>query len=159
MAELPVFGGESEKLLLAVAREIAMDLYPVETILKTYQIEPKTFENYLKLPRFQTMLEESRIAWNAATNVAERIKLKQLAVVEEAIPEMWKVLHDHGQPLSARVELYKTLMKGAGVGVADGVIDTAGKVSITINMGAAAEPVVVQTTLPGSVIDGEVLDA
>lgn len=151
---LNVFGGEEEKRLLALARELAMDIIPVETILKAHSITAKDLENYLKHPRFRAMYEEAKIAWSSATNTAERIKLKQLAVVEEAIPEMWRFLHDTQQAGSARVELYKTMMKGAGVGLVDAVTDVGNKVQITINLGE--KTVAKEAELP--LIEGEVVD-
>lgn len=157
MAEMQVFGGENEKVMLSLIREIAMDIHPIETILKNHSITFKQYENYLKIPRFQQMLAEARAAWGGAANVSERIRLKHLHMVEEGSAEMWRLLHDVHQPLSARVELYKTLMKGAGIGAAES-IDTSGKVNITINLGAAAEPLRISAELPGKVIDGELAD-
>lgn len=157
MADIQVFGGENEKTILSLVREIAMDIYPVETILANHSLTAKDLETYMKIPRFQQMLTEARAAWSSAGNVDERIRLKHLSMVEEAAPEMFRLLHDPNQPLSGKVELYKTLMKGGGVGVTtEGALDT-GRVSITINMGAAADPVRVSATL-APVIDGEVLD-
>jgi hypothetical protein len=54
------FGGDQEALLLSLAREIAMDLRPIETILKDHSISAKDLENYFKLPRFRALIQEQQ---------------------------------------------------------------------------------------------------
>ena len=129
-----------------------MDLKPVETILKDHGKTAKDLENYYKLPRFKRMVEAATQAWNAATNAEERIKLKSLAIIEESLPEMFRRLHGANDPLSAKVELLKTLMKGAGVGAVEATGVGGAGISITINMGDD-QPVQVQAQLPAQVID------
>jgi hypothetical protein len=151
--ELARIGDDLEVTLRSLAREIAMDLQDVETILGNHQIRPKDAKKYLNHPRFQAMLAEACTHWNSGLNVQERIKLKMQTLVEEAIPEMFKRLHDPRFSDSAKVELLKTLMKGGNVGVDPKEAGALGeKVQITINMGADSklefqkEPVMIDVT-------------
>jgi hypothetical protein len=148
-----------EGVLLSIARELAMDLRPVETILKDHGKTPKDLENYFKLPRFRGLVEEFRLAWAGVTNTEERVRLKSLAMVEETLPEMFRRLHSSGpsgDPLSSKVELLKTVAKFAGIGQAEGK-EGGAKVSITINLGND-QPINVQASLPTQVIEGEIVD-
>jgi hypothetical protein len=80
-----------------------------------------------------------------------------LAIVEEALPEMYAKLHAPMDPLSSKVELLKTLSKLAGVDKQDDGGGGGAKVSITINMGDDRK-VDVQAALPSGVtIEGEIL--
>jgi hypothetical protein len=125
-----------EAVYLALAREIAMDMVPVEDILKHYEISRDTFEDLLRTTHFQSILAEQVRNWSAAPNTGERLKYKHQGMLEEALPEMFGRLHDRNEPLSAKVELFKALQRGAGMlNTDDG--GSAGKVSITINMGEA----------------------
>lgn len=158
MSNLPEkFGGDEEALFLSLARELAMDLRPIETILKDHGITAKDLENYMKRPRFKALVTEAGNAWQAVTNTSERIRLKAQAIVEEGLPEMFKRLHDRGDPLSSKVELLKTLTKMAGVSGVEQEAQLGNKVSITINMGDAL-PVTAQAVLPTQVIDADVID-
>lgn len=144
-SELTQTGMISERKLLGLIRELAMDITPVETILTSYQITAKELENYLKHPRIRAMLSDAVQVWNGATNVEERLKLKQLTMVEEVLPELFARLHDPKEPLSGKVELFKALQKGAGVGA---VTDqgNAAKISININLGDRREPITLEAT-------------
>jgi hypothetical protein len=139
-----------ERNLMAIAREIAMDLNPLETILKAHGVEPSWFEIHQNTPRFQAMLAEQIRLWEAADNVEARVKMKFLTATEMAMPQMFASLHDTKEPLSARVELFKTFQKGAGIldKPADGGAD---RVSITINLGSERPPVTIEAKVTPSV--------
>jgi hypothetical protein len=141
-----------ERLLVSLTREIAIDMLPLEDILKAHGVTPEQFETLTKSPRYRELLVAQTAAWASAHNVEERIRLKTQHMLEMSLPEMFERLHDRTEGLTgAKVELFKALQKGSGVGLqAEG--GGAEKVQITINMGAA-EPVRVEAVLPGQVID------
>lgn len=132
----------------SIAREIAMDISDLETILATHKVTMDQFEVMKRTPRFIGYLEEAITTWQGAANVKERIKHKALSMIEEALPEMFAALISPFQPLNHRVGLLQQITRLAGVGgaPADGEADTAGKVSITINMGDGKAVSVVQET-------------
>jgi hypothetical protein len=123
--------------MLKLAREIAMDIHPIEDILKTHQIEPVQWEAISKHPQFDLLLRSEMEAWQSAINTQERVRLKSLSFVEEALPEFYARVHDAREPLSAKTEVLKAVARFAGVGgtiSGDGIIGE--RVSVTINLGA-----------------------
>ena len=149
----------SEVLLLSLAREIAQDILPIETILSNHKIDRNQFETIAKLPRFQALLSDAITAWTAAQNTGERVKLKTLSSIEESLPQLHADLNDQRHGLNHRVELLKAMARIAGL--SERSVDTGGageRVSITINMGADKE-LKVAADLPARVIEGEIVGA
>lgn len=124
---------------LRIAREIAMDLNDIETILKNHQVEPKQWERIKEDPNFARVLDAEITAWNAAVNTHERTKLKAGAAIEEWLPEAYARLHDRTELLSAKTEVAKLLTRIAGMGQ-ERVDPLAGgggdRFTVTINLGA-----------------------
>ena len=150
----PVTTTVSELVLIRVARDLAMDLHPLETILKTHDLDAKQWEALERNPRFRAILRSEIEAWNSASNTAERVKLKSLSFVEEALPEFYARAHDPRETLSAKIEVLKTIGRFAGVGVSS--TDTAmvgEKFSVTINLGNSDAIKIEKSNSP--VIEGE----
>ena len=142
---------------MRIAREIAIDLYPIETILKNNQIDPDQFEKIKADPRFLRLLDSEVSAWNAANNTLERTKLKAGALIEEFLPEANQRIHDPDETLTAKNELIKTLTRIAGMGLDRANIEGMGgeKFSVTINLGAQKlefKHEVTQKTIEGEVL-------
>lgn len=129
----------SELTLLKLSREIARDIHPIENILERFGITPDLFETISKNPRFQSILRSEVEAWQTASNTSERVKIKSLSFVEELLPEMYERAHDPREPLSAKVELLKTIGKFGGVGISIGEGSLGEKLSVTINLGADSQ--------------------
>lgn len=144
--------------LVRLAREIAVDLRDIETILEHYQIDSETFERIKATPRFQELLRSEIEAWNSALNTQERIKLKAAAMTEEALPEFYARLHDQKESLPAKVELLKFIGRLAGFGIAGASVEGGGgeRFSITINLGSDAK-LKFEKELPMKTIEGEVI--
>ncbi len=139
MTQLPVVLDPHEDIvLIKLAREIAINHFPVETILKAHQISPETWISIQQLPRFKDLLAAEIKDWNGALNTHERTKLKAAAMVEEYLPEGNSRLHDNRETLPAKVELLKLLTRIAGMGLTGAELNGFGgeKFSVTINLGA-----------------------
>lgn len=137
-----------EITLQKLAREIAYGVFPLEEILEHHQITPDDFEGIKKLDYFQRVLSEAVESWNSAANTTERTKLKISAAVEEVLPDMVGRLYDTKFGDTARVELFKTLMRSAGMLDREGgAAGTGEKISISINMGTD-KPVTVEAVTP-----------
>jgi hypothetical protein len=139
MAKVPATINTNEDIgLVKLAREIAINHFPIETILKTYQISDETWEEIQKNPRFQALLKQEIEDWHGALNTHERVKLKTAAMIEEYLPEGNVRLHDHNETLNSKVELLKLLARIAGMGLtnAEGAGGSGEKFSVTINLGA-----------------------
>jgi hypothetical protein len=129
---------EQDTVLLRLAREIAIDLFPIETILANNKIDQTQFERIKTDPRFLKLVESEVMAWNAAANTHERTKLKAGALIEEFLPEAHGRLHDGKEPLSAKTELLKALARIANMGNerGQGEAGAGERFTVTINLGA-----------------------
>lgn len=149
---------DKEALLISLAREVAMDINAIETILKTHQITAEEWRNISESHFFQNLLLEQSTIWQGALNTQERVKVKLMAAVEEATPAIFAMIHDPKEPANARVEAFKALQRGAGVGGVTQEGNAGDKVKIVINLGADREVTVVAEK-PTTLIEGEVVEA
>lgn len=144
----------SDVTMLKLVREIAMDIQPIDDILKTHGIGSDEWEEIQENPHFTQYLRNAMEEWQSATNTAERVKLKSMAFVEEALPEFFARAHDPKEPLAAKTEVLKTIAKFAGVGgTVDGAV-AGERMVVTINLGADNQLRIERDVTP-RVIDGE----
>lgn len=135
--EIRPFASFDDVTYVKLAREIAMDILPIEKILENHSITPETFERIKRNSYFQELLRSEIEAWQSATNTSERVRLKSLAFVEESLTEFYARAHDRSESLSAKTEVLKTVAKFAGIGVGSVDSNIVGeKFTVTINMGA-----------------------
>lgn len=136
---------QSDSLLVKLAREIAMDIHPIGTVLKQYSISDEHWETLKHNARFQALLASEVETWQSALNTHERVKAKAAAMLEEWLPELNNRLHDADETLPAKIEGGKMLTKLAGMdGRVDGVGAVGERVSITINLGADVAPIKIE---------------
>ncbi|MDE2106276.1 MAG: hypothetical protein KGL39_54150 [Patescibacteria group bacterium] len=146
----------SDLQLVKLAREIAMDIHPLDTILKQYSISAETWEILQQNSRFQSLLASEVETWHSAMNTSERVKAKAAAMLEEWLPELNNRLHDPDMALPAKIEGGKLITKLAGM---DGRVDLVGaageRFSVVINLGADAAPIRIEKDVAPVVIDHE----
>jgi hypothetical protein len=138
MAETtPKIGSFNDLIMLKLARDLAMDMRPLDEILVSHGVSQGEWEQIYALSVFQNYLRQAVSEWNSATNTAERVKLKSLAFVEEALPEFFARAHDPKETLNSKVEVLKTVARFAGVGNSsvDGSL-SGERLVVTINLGA-----------------------
>lgn len=155
MAEITLSASSfNDTTMLKLAREIAMDIRPLEDILETHEIDQSAWMVISTHPQFQSYLRTCIEEWQSATNTAERVRLKSLAFVEEALPEFYARAHDPKENLTAKTEVLKTVARFAGVG---GNVDHAvsgEKFSVTINLGNDQQLKIERDVTP-QVIEGD----
>lgn len=105
-----------DTVMLRVARDIAMDIYPLQDILKNNDLTVQQFQTWQNHPQFVKYVQSEKEAWTAASNTAERTKLKAGIVMEMFMEEAHNSLHDKKTPLNQRVELGKLVARIAGMG-------------------------------------------
>jgi ribosomal protein L7/L12 len=107
-----------ELLASRLAREIARDLIPIDQICERYKIDDDIYQRILRHPLFQQRLQEETDIWNASTPraITERISAKAATMIEESLIEVYELVHDKNQPMSAKIEALKWASKLAGVG-------------------------------------------
>lgn len=126
---------DQDNRLLQLARELAMDIYELDVILKLNGITPRQFEEDIKpSERFQNYLTSAKLEWNSALNTQERVAIKSATSVELALPEIHRSMVDQTIPLAQRVEALKIMAKlGRVADQAQGMVTGSGfSVSITI---------------------------
>ena len=141
-----------ESNIIQLAREIAINHLTTDQIQELYKITPEQWMIIQRSPRFQKILEGELLAWQGATNTAERTKLKAGAMVEEWLPEANKRLHDPNEALTAKTELAKLVSRIAGLEAKETNGPGNGGFSVTINLGD--RPIQIDKPLPPRVIEG-----
>lgn len=108
----------TELLASRLAREIARDLVPLDTILERYKIDEEEYQRILRHPMFQQRLQEELDVWGASTPraITERISAKAATMIEESLIEVYALVHDKAQPMAPKIEALKWASKLAGVG-------------------------------------------
>lgn len=125
-----------DQRLVILAREVAMEIHPIEAILERFGVSLDEWEMIKAKPMFCSFLQDAMITWNNALSGSERIKVKALAAVEDWLVEAYAILHDKQSALRDRVELAKLMSRLAGVGEkTGGEVSSGERISITINMG------------------------
>lgn len=153
MSSLIVSPSQSDLALVKLAREIAMDIQPIETILKQYSITSQAWEQLQRNGKFIRLLESQVEEWNSALNTHERVRAKSAAMLEEWLPELNNRMHDRDEALPAKIEAGKMLTKMAGIGVAESNAGGGGeRFTVTINLGEDHK-LVIDKQLPVRVIE------
>ena len=136
--------------LAAVAREVAMDILPIEEIQRLHQLSDERWIEITQNHKFQHMLHSMQVEWNAASNVPERVKAKASTAVEALLEVYVRDIMDPGIPLAQRVEAGKFLAKLGELGEKNVFGAASGeRFSITLNIGAS------ETHADVKQIDGE----
>lgn len=158
MAQLQINAKDINDLtFVKLARELAMGITPLETILSNNHIDLDLWETIQKHPRFLQLLETELSDWGSALNTHERVKLKSAAMMEEWLPEAYSRMTDPNENLNSKTELAKLVTKLAGMGLTNASIEGAGaeKISININLGADKISFQKDITLPVIEADAE----
>ena len=129
--------------VVRLAREIAMDIQPLNKILEQYAISNETWSELQRNSRFRMILACEAEAWSTAMNVHERVKVKSAAMLEEFLPELYARMNDREQAFPAVIEAGKMLAKMAGIGNERGDATAAigERFVINISMGPQVAPV------------------
>jgi len=145
----------SEHILIKLAREIAMDIQPIDNILRDNGVDGDQWENIQSNTRFRMLLETETSAWGSALNTQERLRLKSAAALEEWLPELFTRMNDRNENLNAKVEAGKLISRWAGVGgTGTQTVEGGEKFSVTINLGADNQ-IKIEKEVPYKVIDHE----
>ncbi len=146
-----------ESKLVALARELAMEMKTMPEILKELSITPDQYEIIRSSTYFRHVLSQEIANWSSALNTQERVKLKAQSMIEMSLEEFYARMHDSKEPLSAKVELLKTLAKIGGVDTTKTEQAAGERFMVNINLGADQKITIDKPVVTHQVIDGEVL--
>jgi hypothetical protein len=141
--------------LASLAREIAMDIFPVEQVLEIHKLTDDEWQKILGNQTFQSMLASMQRDWNSAANTRERVRVKAATGLESMLEQYVREIGDESIPLTQRVEAGKFL---ARLGELDGAHDRAGGAAgtVTINITTSQnQPTITLTATRSPVLDLE----
>ena len=131
----------------ALAREIAMDIFPIDQILDVHRLSDEEWQRISMHPKFISMLREMTADWNSAGNTKERVRLKAATGLESVLEIYIRDVMDTAIPLAQRVEAGKFL---ARLGELDGslVQGAGGGAGVTINISTSRDqpPLIIDAT-------------
>lgn len=128
--------GYPEARLQHLAREISMDIFPLEAILQANQVTAEEWEAIRSTPMFGILLQREMERWNSALSTAERVRIKALTLVEDSLLTAAAVINDQTEGATGRARMLEVVSKIANLGDKPQQAGEGGKVMIQINMGA-----------------------
>lgn len=122
--------------LARLAREVAMDIFPIDSILRLHELTDEQWARIQEQPKFRQMLTDMITEWNSAASTLDRVRIKAATGLEAMLEEYILAIKDHTIPLNHRTEAGKFLAK---LGELDGTKIGGGAAgpgfSININIG------------------------
>jgi hypothetical protein len=126
----------TDTIISKLAREIARNLYPTAEIRDQFKLTVEEFDEATNTPFFQVRLAEEVSLWNDPKNAEVRVKAKSGTLVEESLPEIYRLIHDPTQPMAAKVAALQTVARFAfdNPNIKGSSDDSDRRVKITINI-------------------------
>jgi hypothetical protein len=124
--------------LMAVARELAMDVHTVDNVLHKHGLTNAQYDFLSKHNTFfkQALLQQIS-EWQRLDSTQARLKAEAAAALEEQLPVLASRMGSRSEKLSDAVEAAKLFAKIAGVDSAPGGANTTGeRFTINIDLGA-----------------------
>jgi hypothetical protein len=121
--------------LAKLAREIAMNIKPLDTVLEIFKITPAQYEKIKVHPFFARALDQFTIEWNSAKSVHDRIRIESAIILEDAMPNLAGRMAKSDETLGAVIEAGKLLHKMSGMETERASGNPGDKFTITINLG------------------------
>jgi hypothetical protein len=124
--------------LAAIARDIAINVYDLEDIIRKYDITPAQYTAHV-LPNgyFQKLLRSYTAEWESIPSTNKRIALQAGAALEESLPALAHRMGSKSEDLAdviATARLF-TQLAGAGAGPGNTTAEAGQRFSIQINIG------------------------
>ena len=94
-----------------LAREVAMDIFPIEQILELHKLSQDEWLKILEHPTFRKMLDDMSRQWQATMNVGDRVKAKAATGLESQLEVYIRDIGNPLIPLAQRVEAGKFLAR------------------------------------------------
>jgi len=98
-----------EEALPALARDLAQDLYTMDEIIEQYGLNRANVRKLLKSKSFKAMVTAARGEWASPGNAKSRAQLKAQLAIEEAIPDIYKIVTDSAEAAPARISAFSQL--------------------------------------------------
>ena len=141
-------------MMVALAREVAIDIFPLEDVLKKLKLSRADAERAFSHPRFKPLVEQFVLEWGSTSNTQERVKVKSAAVLEDILPALHNRLTDNKESLAAQVEGIKALRTLAGFAERDVGVGGNERFHLEIHIGDGKPKIVDITPGPQNLTSG-----
>lgn len=141
-----------------LAVELAIQLVPVQDLLKRYELTKQELQVKLKDAGFRRQVRDAKRVWNSDLSVKERIRLKSQVLIEDSILAVYNILHDNDTAPQSRLEAFKQLARVADVDQPEKQgADAGSRFSITLQFGDPSQrPLAIEgKSVPVTVSDAE----
>lgn len=127
-----------DNTLVALSREIAMNVFKLEDILDRHNIDDNTWDFIKNHPRFTQLLHNAVVEWESALNTEDRVKVKSATMIELWLSHASSLLHSKTEDTGKKTELAKFIARLANMGLTNTQVQNGNseRLSITINLGA-----------------------
>ncbi len=98
-----------EDLAPTLARDLAQDLYTMDELIQRHGLNQTIIRKLLRSKSFKAMVTAARGEWASPGNAKNRAQLKAQLAIEEAIPDMYKIVTDKEEAATARVSAFSQL--------------------------------------------------
>ena len=126
---------ELHQLQPKLAAEIGAGLLTTQDILSRYDLTPDQLKQIVQDPQFRNMVREFKRNWNDSLSAKDRVRLKAMLAIEEALPTIFDIVMDPLVSPNSRLDGFEKLAKLAdAVPRKDNSGDTGPGFSININI-------------------------
>jgi hypothetical protein len=146
-----------EQKLRHLATELAKDIADPADVLKALELTDADYQFIKDTRAFKVMYQAALAEWHGAGNVQKRVKFKSAAMIEEVLPVFYQDITNPESPLSAKVELLKTIAKFGSIGNPEPVLpgNNGQFFKLEIHLSGKPDPIVVG----GPTIEGELTES
>ena len=120
---------------LRLAREVVMDIRPLATVLKEYELTEEQYDALLTVPFYKNAITIAQREWNSALTTPERLRIQAAAILEQTLPVIGAKATNTDEDLNKIVEAAKILGKIGQVDGSQQQQTSSEKFSIVINIG------------------------
>jgi hypothetical protein len=138
----------------ALAREVAMDIFPIHDIVALHRLTAEEWERVQKNPKFVAMVADMSAEWNSAANTRERVRIKAATGLESVLETYIRDITDPQIPLNQRVEAGKFLARVGELDNAQQIIGGGGGSGFHIQLNIGGEV----KQMDARIIEGTVLE-
>ncbi len=105
---------EIHELAANIATALAAGLVTFEEVPGHFNVNPEVWDEFKFNPAFKRVYDEAKTIWSGDLNSSKRVKLKALAMLEDSLPVLHKIMYDDSIHVSNRLEAVKQTARLAG---------------------------------------------
>jgi hypothetical protein len=125
--------------------DLVANIRDPKAICAQYGITPEDVAKKMRHPLFAAHYRETARFWNSDMNAQQRIRAKAAFLLEDTLPSLHKIATGAQVPVNAKLAAIEQLTKISTVAVVPKEQQGGGeKHSITINIGAGKQPIVIE---------------